>query len=136
MCLFGHYLAWTYEADRVGAPHSARLAPGVARSPGVPSRVLPLSDQCLQILSEERGIDVAAHPIRVYLTPPGVCGFIGQCRGCKEMLCSGARHLQARLPRNCNANMTCHSSASSRPGVCWLRLHHRLPGLDGQQLLA
>lgn len=45
--------------------------------------VVPLMANCcapdgLQVMAQERKIDLSAHPFRVYLTPPGSCDFTGK----------------------------------------------------------
>ena len=69
-------------------------------------------------------MNVDAHPIRVYLTPPGVCGFIGGCATALLGTCA----LAARLPRMDSLRVLMRRTRNAclaarhpfRPGVCWL----------------
>lgn len=94
---------WADEADRVSrcgrrqpllwAPSTAAPLPGprAAVEPRSARRLLlisqpsilgsnpslPAPPATLQILVEERGVNLAAYPFRVYLAPPGLCRFVG-----------------------------------------------------------
>ncbi|PRW59320.1 hypothetical protein C2E21_2437 [Chlorella sorokiniana] len=77
------------------------------------------ADEADRIMVQERKIDLAAHPFRVYLTPTGSCDFIGLgflgCdykSGCRVWIGSGSWHVQQALVHELGHNLFMHHAGS------------------------